>query len=620
MDVDRYVIDKQERDTVLAVRELNQDGLTSHTWINDHTVYTHGYGVVAAYGNVRNPDGNPDFYEQGIPTAGAFGDYEARIYFGENSPDYSIVGAPKGRAPVELDYPADNAGGQKQTTYAGSGGVSMGSFLNRFLYALKFREQNILLSDAVNSQSRILYDRSPKERVQKVAPYLTLDGDPYPAVVDRGDGKGKRVLWIMDGYTTSNRYPYSRLIDLNDYTSDSTTTSSANVAALQAQQVNYMRNSVKAVVDAYDGSVSLYAWDDQDPVLRAWMKTFPATVKPMSDMPGDLMAHVRYPEDLFKVQRRLLARYHVTDATSYYNNQDAWAVPNDPTDDKGNQQPAYYLTLQMPGMDRPRFSLTSTYIPQKGNQVLTGFLAVDGDAGTQSGVKRDGYGTLRLLQLPKTTSIPGPAQVQNKFSAFGTTLNILRSNGSKVENGNLLTLPLGGGLLYVQPVYVKANLTTGAYPLLQKVLVVYGDKAGFDDTLDGALNQVFGATASAGTGSGTTPSTGAGGSTTTPSPSSGASAPSGSEAATAQVELTQALQDAQAALTAGQAALAKGDFAGYGVQQQALKSAIARALAAQAKLAAAAGRSASPSTSASASSPSASSPSAAGTTGATPTG
>jgi uncharacterized membrane protein (UPF0182 family) len=605
MDVDRYVVDGAERDTVLGVRELNLDGVPAaqRGWNLDHIVYTHGYGVVAAYGNVRTPDGTPDFFESGLPPSGPLAG-ESRIYFGENSTDYSIVGAPATSAPRELDYPADNAGGQKLTTYAGNGGVKIGSTFNRFLYALKVREQNILLSDAVNSNSRILYDRSPRDRVQKVAPYLTLDGDPYPAMIDKGDGAGKRVVWIVDGFTTSNRYPYSRLTNLNDVTSDSLTSASTNVVALQSQQVNYLRNSVKAVVDAYDGSVTLYAWDSSDPVLQAWQRTFPSTLRPMSQMSADLMSHVRYPEDLFKVQRTLLAKYHVDDAGGFYNSQDFWSLPTDPTDQATSQQlqPPYYLSLQMPGTDRARFSLTSTYVPTGATRVLTGFLAVDSDAGNQAGAKRSDYGKLRLLQLPRDSSVPGPGQVQNSFSepAVGQVLNILRSNGSKVETGNLLTVPLGGGLLYVQPVYVKAN-QTGAFPLLQKVLAVYGERIGFADTLDQALNQVFVNQSSAPGGGGTTPSTTPSPSTGTSSAPSGSTLPPGTSTATAQADLAAALRDAQAAITASDQALKAGDFAAYGVAQKRLNDAVARAVAAQQRLAQSGGSTAS--TSASAGSP-----------------
>jgi uncharacterized membrane protein (UPF0182 family) len=589
MDVDRYTIDGKERDTVVAVRELNLGGLQNaqRTWVIDHVEYTHGFGVVAAYGNERTPDGSPSYYQKDLPGKGKLDPYEPRVYFGEKSPDYSIVGAPEQSAPREFDYPSDNANTQAKYTYKGDGGVSLGPLTNRLLYALKYRDQNILLSDAMNGKSQILYHRHPRERVAKVAPYLTLDGDPYPSVLDQGNGKGRRVVWILDGYTTSDRYPYSRLTDLKESTSDALTSASSNIVPLAPKRVNYLRNSVKAVVDAYDGSVSLYVWDDKDPVLRAWQGVFPSTLKPLSEMSADLMAHVRYPEDLFKVQRQLLARYHVTQSDAYYQNQDTWAVPTDPTEQSSSTyQPPYYLSLQMPGGDQPRYSLTSVFVPQGGSRVLSGFLAADSDAGAQKGAKRDGYGKLRLLQLPRDTSIPGPSQVQNRFSdpKISGELNILRqNNGSHVEYGNLLTLPFGGGLLYVQPVYVKARLQN-AYPYLQKVLAVYGERVGFADTLDGALDQVFSSTSS--TGGGSPQGTDTGGKPT-PSPSgSPAPTPSGQapEGSAAQQELAAALRDAQTALTQSDAALKKGDFAAYGEAQKRLQAAVQRAQAAQERL------------------------------------
>ncbi len=252
-------------------------------------------------------------------------------------------------------------------------------------------------------------------------------------------------------------------------------------------------------MDAYDGSVTLYAWDDKDPVLKAWQKVFPTSLKPFSEMSGALMSHVRYPEDLFKVQRELLGRYHVTNADNFFTNNDAWSVPNDPTvKEEGVKQPPFYMSLQMPDQDKPAFQLTSSFIPQvvNGNarNVLYGFLAADSDAGNQKGVKADSYGQLRLLQIPPEANVPGPGQAQNKFNSDPTVsqaLNLLRQGASAVLNGNLLTLPVGGGLLYVQPVYLKSTGET-SYPTLQRVLVAFGDKIGFAPTLDEALNQLFG--------------------------------------------------------------------------------------------------------------------------------
>jgi uncharacterized protein len=586
LDVDRYDIDGKTRDTVIAVRELNLDDApdSQRNWYNDHVVYTHGFGVVAAYGNTRTGDGKPVFFQSGIPSTGALGGFEPRVYYGEQSPAYSIVGGPEGATTRELDFPDDKSpNGQQNTTYAGDGGVSIGSTFTQLLYAIKFREQNIILSDAVNNKSQIMYDRSPRDRVQKVAPWLTLDGDPYPAVING------RVTWILDGYTTTDKYPYSTIENLNTVTSDSLTERTTSVTSLRSQQVNYIRNSVKATVDAYDGSVTLYAWDEADPVLRAWRKAFPGVVKPMSEISGELMSHVRYPEDMFKVQRDLLSRYHVTDAAAFFGQQDFWRVPADPTESTQavQQQPPYYLTLQMPGQDSASFSLTSTFIPTSGNNtrnVLTGFFAVDADAGTTAGKRAPGYGQLRLLELPRDAVVPGPGQVQNNFNADPTVsqaLNLLRQGKSTVEYGNLLTLPMGGGLLYVEPVYVR-GAGDSSYPLLQRVLVAFGDQIGFSDTLDGAINQVFGSTGGTGGGDDGGGDTGGGGSTPTPSPSGDTGDSSAVQAA--QAELQKALQDASAAMKESDEALKAGDFTAYGQAQEKLKAALDRALVAEAKL------------------------------------
>ncbi|MDR1427296.1 MAG: UPF0182 family protein, partial [Bifidobacteriaceae bacterium] len=281
--VDRYEIEGEKRDTVIAVRDIKLAGVdaSSQTWVNQHTVYTHGYGAVAAYGNTTDTDGRPAFYEGEIPPTGELGDYEPRVYFGQSSPEYSIVGAPEGTDPWELDYPDDAAPqGQKNSTYAGDGGPNVGSGLNKVLYALKFASTNILFSERVTSESQILYDRDPKTRVHKVAPYLTLDERVYPAVVDG------RVVWVVDGYTTTNAYPYSAFLDMNEVTRDSLNTvpTATGLLPIESQTVNYVRNSVKAVVDAYDGSVTLYAWDSSDPLLNAWAGIYENTLTPMSEI------------------------------------------------------------------------------------------------------------------------------------------------------------------------------------------------------------------------------------------------------------------------------------------------------------------------------------------------
>ncbi|CAB4578800.1 unannotated protein [freshwater metagenome] len=484
LDVDRYIINGQERDVVVAVRELNIEGNPSRNWINDHLVYTHGFGMVAAFGNARDADGKPSFVIGDIPPTNGLGEFEPRIYFGENVPNYSIVGAAAGGAPAELDYPDDaSANGQKNYTYTGKGGVPMGSLFTRLLFAIKYQEQRIVLSNLVNSNSKILFDRNPRDRIAKVAPWLTLDGDPYPAIVD-----GK-ILWIVDGYTTSNGYPNSRKINLAN-TADALTSRSTAIASLDNRSINYIRNSVKATVDAYDGTISLYQWDEKDPVLATWSKAFPGTVKPKSEISAQLLAHIRYPEDMFRVQRDILSAYHVTTADAFYGGQDFWRVPRDPSTFGANagNQPPVYLTMQIPGQDKPTFSLSTPFVPRGGRENLSALAIVNSDNGPD-------YGKITVLQLPRSANVAGPSQIASNFEAkpeVATTLSLLRQGGSDVVLANLLTLPVGNGLLYVQPVYVRATANAVAYPLLQKVLVAFGDQIGFDDTLKGALDQVFG--------------------------------------------------------------------------------------------------------------------------------
>ena len=553
LDVDRYTVDGVKRDVVLAVRELNIEGNPSRNWINDHLVYTHGFGLVAAYGNDRDVDGKPKFAVGNLPPTGALGKFEPRVYFGENVPNYSIIGGVKTDTPVEFDYPDDTSpNGQRNYTYTGSGGVPVGSLINKVIFALKYQEQRILLSNLINKDSKILFERNPRDRVAKVAPWLTLDGDPYPALVD-----GK-IMWIIDGFTTSAGYPYSRQSVLSNVIAD--IQGSATIGAQRNRTVNYIRNSVKATVDAYNGTVTLYEWNEKDPVLKTWAKAFPNTIKPKSEISAQLLEHIRYPEDLFRVQREILSSYHVKTAEAFYGGQDFWRVPRDPSTFGANAsaQPPYYLTLQMPGTKKPVFSLTTPFVPRGGRENLSAFAVVNSDPGPD-------YGKISVLQLPRNTNIAGPSQVASNFEAkpeVANSLSLLRRGGSDVVLGNLLTLPVGGGLLYVQPVYVRATSNTAAYPLLQKVLVSFGDQIGYDDTLKGALDQVFGGnsgTVAGGSSSGTT------GQTSTNS------------------SLANSLASAKQAYADGLAALAKGDFAAYDKAQKRLKSALDAAINAQNK-------------------------------------
>jgi len=552
LDVDRYQVDGVAQDTVVAVRDLDMANLgDSDTWNNRVAVYTHGYGLLAMAGNQRTASGEPVFIERGMPTSGDLTDsekYEPRIYFGENSPEYSIVGAPKGTDPVEIDYPRGAEGdANTTTTFDGKGGPAIGDTFTKLLYALKFQSEQILFSNLVNDKSQILYDRDPKTRVQKVAPYLELDSDPYPSVVDG------RIVWIVDGYTTSDSYPYSTSVSLSKAIADSSTPT----PSLAIDEINYIRNSVKATVDAYDGHVTLYAWDETDPVLKTWQKVYPSTLKPISEMSGDLMSHVRYPTDLFKVQRDILGIYHIDDSGSFAQLDNRWQTPKDPRS-KEMLQPPYYLSMKMPGQDSPRFSMFSTFIPassgsSSSRDVLMGYLAVDSDAGGEDGKRSDGYGTLRLLEITDDTTVPGPGQVQNTFDSdpvVAEKLNVLTIGKSEVAYGNLLTLPVGGGLLYVQPVYVQSADNTQV-PKLRKVLVAFGGNVAFEDTLTAALDALFGGEAGASGGDGQVEPTPPVDGGTTPPVDGGTTPPPSDAEADALAAAAQALADREAALKAG---------------------------------------------------------------------
>ncbi len=536
--VDRYRLPGASlpQDMVVAVRGLSGPPPGQGNWVNTHLVYTHGFGLVAARADAlaASPAGTPSFTESDLPPQGLLGNFQPRVYFGEQQNTYAIVGAPPGARPVELDYPQASSGGQRNTTYRGGGGVPIGSTPARLAYAVKFGDINILLSGAINADSRILYDRQPLARVAKVAPFLTLDGSTYPVAA------GGHLLWVVDGYTTTSLYPYSGRLSMQQATTTSLTPG-GSLAGQPPGDINYLRNSVKAVVDAYTGAVTLYRWGPPDPILQAWMKAFPGLIKPRRDIPGYLLPHLRYPPGQFEVQRQILARYHVQQPQAFYGGQNFWAVPHDPAVGQGGDaQPPYYLTMTMPGYRRPAFSLTATLV-QRGRQNLAAYVA----AGSNP---QGGYGTLRILQLPQDAAILGPQQVENNFesnAAAAAELSLFRQRGSTVIMGDLIALPVGGALLYEQPVYIQAagGNSAGTYPTVQRVLAYFNGQVGYGATLQDALAQVV---------------------TGLP----GASEPAGS--------VSRFLQQAGQAYAQAQAALAKNppDWAGYGSAEARLKQAL----------------------------------------------
>lgn len=568
LDVDHYTIDGQQVPLVLGVRELDQSGINSadQNWSNLHTVYTHGEGLIAAYANKLSASESNGriVWAEGIRTDdGSGGDaltkaeeFETRVYFGEKSPSYSIVGkADKDDNSVELGLAdTDSDEGDQRTTYDGKGGVSVGSTFNQLMYAIKFGEPNFLLSGRVNGNSKVLYNRTPSERVEKVAPWLTVDGDPYPAVVD-----GK-IVWIVDGYTTTDKYPNAQRESFDAMIDDALQQENVGIQSIPTDEINYMRSAVKATVDAYDGTVTLYQWDEDDPILKTWMKVFPDSVKPKSEIGKELLEHLRYPEDLFKVQRYQLAKYHVTDAGEFYSGNDRWDVPEDPNASRQVFQPPYRLfSTGVDGTDD--WSLTSVFQPYQ-KSTLASYLQVNSDASSPS------FGKLRLLEVSDPNA-PGPGQVANQMQqekAVADALQQYRVQGATPPRfGNLLTLPVGDQrLIYIQPVYAQRTGGTSSFPILQFVVVKYGENVGIADNLTDALRDALGVDVEAGQAS-------------DPDPGSGGDEdpePSG----TVDEQIAAKLREADKAFTAAEAAQKRGNTVTWAEELEKAQQAIEEAV------------------------------------------
>lgn len=546
LDIDRYTIDGQSKEYVVAVRELDPARFSERqqNWINLHTYYTHGYGFIAAPANEVDEKGMPNFVNSGFD-GGLIDVKEPRIYYGELNDEYSIVGSADGEH-REYDRPESSdgeSGGDRKTTYEGKGGVPVNNLFRKAVFAINYGEGSFLLNGSINDSSKIIYNRTPRERVEAVAPFLTADGDPYPAVVDG------RIVWILDGYTTSDGYPYAAQTSLRDTTADAQT--GTGTSALPDETINYVRNSVKATVDAYDGTVTLYEWDEQDPVLKTWEKVYPGLVQPRSKISDELRSHFRYPEDLFKIQRELLTQYHVSDPAKFYGEDGFWKVATDPTRDSGDQPP-YYIRSQLPSESSSTFKITSPLTAQNKDN-LTAYMSADSDP--------EHYGKITVLTMPPSQNTFGPRMVQNQFTSdedIKTTLNQLRlGNPDAVEFGNLLTIPIAGGLLYVEPVYVRSS-----YPTLQFVLLQYGGTIASAPTIKDGLDTLFGP--GAGDNAQNTPNQDA-----DPTVTTGSTPPSGQGGgASSQQALADANNQLQAAISEYDAAAKNGDYAAMGAAQQ----------------------------------------------------
>ena len=454
VDNDRYLIDGELRQVMLSVRELSYRNLPSRIWINERLTYTHGYGVVLGPVNRVTSEGLPDFWVKDIPPAvtGPLKVTRPEIYYGEIGNDYVFV---KTRA-QELDYPAGDK--NVYSSYAGQGGVPVESLFRKILFAMRFGDLKILLSNDIIGESRIMYHREISERVKKVAPFVLFDRDPYLVITQDG-----RLVWIIDGYTTSPNFPYSEPVQ---------------------GLGNYIRNSVKAVVDAYNGSLAFYLSEPNDPVIKTYARAFPGLFQPLSAMPADLRPHVRYPQGLFSIQARMLATYHMQDPQVFYNKEDLWSIPRQHIEGAEREMEPYYTIMRLPGEKGEEFVLLSPFNPSKKDNMIA-WLAARSDG--------EHYGKLIVYNFPKQRLIYGPRQIEARIDqdpVISQQLTLWNQRGSQVIRGSMLAIPIEKSLLYVQPLYLAAE--KGSLPVLKRVIVSSGNQIAMDETLEVSLAKLVG--------------------------------------------------------------------------------------------------------------------------------
>jgi len=505
VDIDRYTIDGDYRQVMLSARELSKEKLPvdAQTWLNQKLQYTHGYGVAMSPVNEVSPVGGlPVLWMKDLPPTGLVPLTLPAIYYGEKTQDYVIVGTNT----EEFDYPVGNT--NSWTKYEGTGGVPVDNLFRRAIYAWEFSDFNILISTQMTNESRVLYHRQVRERVNQIAPFLSLDVDPYIVVLDG------RLVWVVDGYTTSTRYPYSQPID---------------------NGVNYIRNSVKAVVDAYNGTVEFYVTEPDDPILQTYQSMFPALFQPMSAMPEGLRAHLRYPVDMFDIQADVYRTYHMQDARVFYNKEDLWAVPIEFYAGNNQLLEPYYVIMRLPEEPEEEFLLMLPFTPANRNNAI-GWLAARCDG--------DNYGSLVVFLFPKDRLIYGPSQIENRIqqdTEITEQLALWSRGGSQVIRGNLLVIPIANSTIYVEGVFLQAD--SGGLPELARVIVAAGDEIAMSETLEGSLQAIFG------TDSGVPPIP----DPTEPSPGM-------------PEDVRGLIEKAQAHFDRAQQYLQEGDWAGYGAE------------------------------------------------------
>jgi uncharacterized membrane protein (UPF0182 family) len=518
VDVDRYVIDGEYRQVMLSARELSAEKLAeeAQTWVNRRLQFTHGYGMVMSPVNEFTPEGQPELLIEKIPPVGVFEIERPQIYFGEKTNNYVIVKTKS----QEFDY--STADEIVIGEYQGKDGVSIGSFIRRLVYAWQFGDLNILISGELTPESRVLYNRNIRERVSHIAPFLELDSDPYLVVMDG------RLFWIQDAYTTSDRYPYSEPL---------------------GSGVNYIRNSVKVIIDAYNGSVTFYVTELEDALIRTYQSIFPDLFVSAELMPESLQAHLRYPEGMFNIQASVYQSYHMRDARVFYNKEDLWAVPQEFYADQKQQMESYYIIMRLPGEEREEFLLMLPFTPVNKNNAIS-WLAARSDG--------ENYGKLLVYFFPKERVVKGPSQIEDRIqqdTVITEQLALWRRGGSRVIRGNLLLIPLGKSILFVEPVFLQAE--AGGIPELKRVIVTAGDQIAMEPTLAESIAAIFG--------------------TEAPPPEPVVEPPAPAPpVAPIEADIAELIEEAQQHYDNAQQYLRNGDWANYGSELDALKAVLDR--------------------------------------------
>ncbi|GAB6157450.1 UPF0182 family protein [Desulfotomaculum varum] len=522
IDIDRYEIDGRYRQVMLAVREMNQEQLPQQakTWINQRLKYTHGYGIAMSPVNEVSGEGLPQFFLKDIPPVPTTDIKVTRpeIYYGESDDGYVIVNTKT----EEFDYPKGD--GNAYSKYEGTGGVKVNSFLRKLLFAINFADYKLLLTGDITNDSQVLFYRNIKERVPKIAPFLSYDSDPYPIINQKGE-----IIWLWDAYTVSDRYPYAEPFDNRGN--------------------NYIRNSVKVTVNAYNGEVNFYIADTKDPILQTYSKIFPNMFKSLAQMPADLRSHIRYPEDLFLVQCRMYTLYHMTDPQVFYNREDKWTLPTEKVGTEEKPMEPYYTITVLPGEQKPEYILIMPFNPQNKKNMIA-WLAARSDG--------ENYGKMIVYEFPKQELVYGPMQIEARIdqdTTISQQLTLWDQRGSSVLRGNLLIIPIKDSLLYVEPLYLQSEQSK--MPELRRVIVAHGEKIVMEPTLDLALQRIFGEGAALPTPAkqGASPQTG--------QPSQEQPSP--------QATMKELAAEANRLYEEAQTKLKNGDWAGYGQSLNALK-------------------------------------------------